>query len=63
MNNLKENFQKIEELVESAKADMTKFVEKGNAAAGTRVRKFMQELKTLAQEVRVGVQNIKNDKE
>ena len=63
MNNLNENFEKIEKLIETAKADMTKFVEKGNAAAGTRVRKFMQELKALAQEVRVDIQNVKNGNE
>ena len=45
MNNMNENFEKIEKLIETAKADMTKFVEKGNAAAGTRVRKYMQELR------------------
>jgi hypothetical protein len=60
---LTENFNKIKEIVENAEVDMTKFVEKGNSAAGTRVRKFMQELKTLAQEVRVDVQNVKNGNE
>jgi len=63
MNNLTENFEKIEKLIENAKIDMTKFVEKGNSAAGTRVRKFMQELKNLAQEVRVDIQNVKNGNE
>jgi hypothetical protein len=63
MNKLNENFEKIEKLIEDAKVDMTKFVEKGNAAAGTRVRKFMQELKALAQEVRVDIQNVKNGNE
>ena len=63
MNNLTENFEKIKKLIESAEVDMTKFVEKGNAAAGTRVRKFMQELKSLAQEVRVDIQNVKNGNE
>lgn len=62
-NKLTENFEAIKKLVESAEADMTKFVEKGNAAAGTRVRKYMQELKTLAQNVRIGVQEIKNGNE
>lgn len=63
MNKLTENFEKIEKLIENAKIDMTKFVEKGNSAAGTRVRKFMQELKALAQEVRVDIQNVKNGNE
>ena len=38
---------------------MTKFVE-GNNSAGTRVRKAMQAIKSLAQELRVEVQNQKN---
>lgn len=39
--------------------DAEKFVE-GNNSAGTRVRKTMQIVKNLAQEVRVEVQNQKN---
>lgn len=61
MNKLTENFEKIKALIESAEADMTKFVEKGNSAAGTRVRKYMQDLKGLAQEIRTSVQEIKNE--
>ena len=38
---------------------MTKFIE-GNNSAGTRVRKAMQAIKGLAQELRVEVQNQKN---
>ena len=39
--------------------DAEKFVE-GNNSAGTRVRKTMQTVKNLAQQVRVEVQNQKN---
>ena len=42
-------------LVDAAKHD------KGNSAAGTRVRKAMQECKASAQAVRVQVQNDKNN--
>ena len=38
---------------------MTKFVE-GNNSAGTRIRKAMQTVKTMAQEIRVEVQEQKN---
>lgn len=41
------------------KEDFEKFFIKGNKAAGTRVRKVMQELKNLAQEVRTDVQDYK----
>tara|TARA_A100001515_G_scaffold80209_1_gene63640 strand:+ start:793 stop:984 length:192 start_codon:yes stop_codon:yes gene_type:complete len=39
--------------------DLDKFNE-GNKAAGTRVRKNMQDIKNLAQQVRVEVQEMKN---
>ena len=54
---------KLEQLIallEEVKTDYHKFYEKGNNAAGTRVRKAMQEVKTLAQELRVEVQETKN---
>ena len=41
------------------KSDMTKFIE-GNNSAGTRVRKAMQLVKKMAQDIRVEVQNQKN---
>tara|TARA_Y100001937_G_scaffold119345_1_gene174925 strand:+ start:42750 stop:42929 length:180 start_codon:yes stop_codon:yes gene_type:complete len=47
-------------LLEEVKVDFHKFYEKGNNAAGTRVRKAMQEVKAAAQEIRVDVQNTKN---
>ena len=48
------------ELLEQARNDYGKFYDSGNNAAGTRIRKVMQEVKTAAQEVRVDVQNTKN---
>lgn len=41
-------------------SDFEKFYDKKNSAAGTRVRKGMQELKNLAQSIRTEVQNAKN---
>jgi hypothetical protein len=46
-------------LLESARDDNAKFFERGNAAAGTRVRKIMQEVKALAQELRIDIQEAK----
>lgn len=54
-------FNEIRDLVLSLEGDFNKFYEKGNQAAGTRVRKGMQSLKNLAQEIRIEVQSIKND--
>jgi len=45
----------IQEVLNSVQEDATKFYEKGNKAAGTRVRKAMQQIKSLAQDVRVDV--------
>jgi len=53
-------FEQIRDLVASLDGDFEKFYDKKNQAAGTRVRKGMQDLKNLAQEIRVEVQNRKN---
>ena len=54
------NFGKLKDLVMSLEDDFSKFYDKQNAAAGTRVRNGMQELKTMAQTFRTEVQNTKN---
>jgi len=54
-------FDELRESVLSLEADFNSFYEKGNKAAGTRVRKGMQDLKTLAQDIRTEVQQIKNE--
>jgi len=46
-----EQYEKLKRLVESASEDIAK-AEGGNKAAGTRVRKMMQDIKAAAQEVR-----------
>ncbi len=53
-------FEQLKTMVESLEADFEKFYDKKNNAAGTRVRKGMQEMKNLAQEIRLEVQDIKN---
>jgi len=52
-------YDQLQDLVNDTQSDMTKFVE-GNNSAGTRVRRAMQTIKGLAQELRVEVQNQKN---
>ena len=56
-----ERFNELRAMVEAIEADAAKFFDKGNKAAGTRVRKAMQELKNTAQEIRAEVQKIKNE--
>ena len=55
------NFDSLYNYVKGLEEDFTKFYEKGNKTAGTRVRKGMQELKELAQKIRADVQDRKNN--
>ena len=54
-----DRFSQLKEHVEDMERDFQQFYDKGNKAAGTRVRKGMQELKSLAQEIRVEIQDMK----
>ena len=54
-NKLDSLFDSLQDVVNDCQTDVIKFVE-GNNSAGTRVRKAMQTVKSLAQEVRVEVQ-------
>ncbi len=56
-----EIFEKLVEIIGSAKEDAEKFYVKSNKTAGTRLRKAMQDVKKLAQEVRTSVQDAKNE--
>lgn len=56
-----EKFEEVKNLIMSLEGDFDKFYDKKNQAAGTRVRKGMQELKTMAQDIRTEVQNMKNE--
>ena len=58
-NKLHRLFDELQDAVNDCQGDVNKFVE-GNNSAGTRVRKAMQAVKALAQEVRVEVQDQKN---
>ena len=53
-------YQEVEDLITQLKEDFSKFYDKENQAAGTRIRKGMQDLKKLAQEIRLEVQETKN---
>ena len=58
-NKLNTIFDDLQDAINDCQSDVTKFVE-GNNSAGTRVRKAMQAVKSLAQEVRIEVQDQKN---
>jgi hypothetical protein len=52
----------LKQILSSVEADFDKFYNNNNQAAGTRIRKAMQDLKKKAQDVRSEVQEIKNSK-
>ena len=58
-NKLNSEFDELQNAINDCQADVTKFVD-GNNSAGTRVRKAMQVVKQLAQDIRKEVQEQKN---
>ncbi len=54
-------YEELKSMVESMEDDFDKFYNKSNKAAGTRVRKGMQDLKNFAQDVRNEVTKMKNE--
>jgi|TARA_R100001509_G_scaffold96245_1_gene56019 hypothetical protein len=58
-NPLDTTFDELQDAVNDCQSDITKFIE-GNNSAGTRVRKAMQLVKRLAQDIRLEVQDQKN---
>ncbi len=57
-----QKFNELKSLIEGLEGDADKFFNKGNSAAGTRVRKGLQEVKNLSQTIRLEIQDAKNAK-
>tara|TARA_R100001015_G_C4633676_1_gene198983 strand:- start:4791 stop:4964 length:174 start_codon:yes stop_codon:yes gene_type:complete len=55
-----EKFENLKEIIESISEDVAKFDDKGNKAAGTRVRQGLQQIKTVAQDLRKEISERKN---
>jgi hypothetical protein len=55
-------YQDLVNAVKDLEVDFQKFYERGQAAAGTRVRKGLSDLRKLAQEVRKDIQNVKAER-
>ena len=58
-NPIYESYSRLERIITDSMLDASKFVN-GNNSAGTRVRKVMQEVKKIAQNIRTEVQDQKN---
>jgi hypothetical protein len=59
MNPINNTFDELQNTINDCQSDVTKFID-GNNSAGTRVRKAMQAVKALAQDIRIEVQDQKN---
>ncbi len=57
-----QEYEELKQLVESAAEDVAK-AEGGNKAAGTRVRKLMQDIKNAAQEVRKKILEVRSSEQ
>jgi len=53
-------FEKLKQLVNATETDATKFYGKNNRAAGVRLRKAYQQIKTIAHNGRAEVTTLKN---
>jgi hypothetical protein len=51
----------VKNLMVELEGDLDKFYNKGNKAAGTRARKQLQDLKKLSQDIRLEIQDMKNN--
>ena len=58
-NPIHKSYSRLEQVIMDSALDASKFVN-GNNSAGTRVRKAMQEVKNIAQKIRLEVQEQKN---
>ncbi len=55
-------YQDLVNAVKELETDFQKFYDRGQAAAGTRVRKGLSDLRKLAQEIRKDVQDVKSSR-
>ncbi|MCE1166382.1 MAG: histone H1 [Bacteroidetes bacterium] len=54
-----EKFTKLQEILDGMKIDIEKFYEKGQNAAGTRLRKELNNLRKMAADIRKDIQEIR----
>ncbi len=62
MNHNHNPYTNLLHAIKDLEEDFVKFFEKGNGAAGTRIRKGLQDLKKICHEMRQDIQHIKNSK-
>lgn len=52
---MKEQYNRLRQLVADMESDVNRYHDRNNRSAGVRVRKGMQEVKALAQEIRTHI--------
>lgn len=57
-----EKFSDLRTLLDSMNSDIEKFYDKGQSAAGTRLRKELNNIRKVAAEIRKEIQEIKNSR-
>ncbi|KAA0210382.1 MAG: histone H1 [Ignavibacteriaceae bacterium] len=57
-----EKFQEIGNILDSMKPDLEKFYEKGQNAAGTRIRKELNNIRKICADLRKEIQDIKTSR-
>ena len=57
---MKDKFEELKKIIEDIEEDVNKFNDKNNKTAGIRVRKSMQEVKVIAQDIRKFILDKKN---
>ena len=57
-----EKFQEIGNILDSMKPDLEKFYEKGQNAAGTRIRKELNNIRKICSDLRKEIQDIKTSR-
>lgn len=59
---MSQSYQDLLNHLKEMETDIQKFYDKGQAAAGTRIRKGLSELKKKAQDMRNEIQNLKAER-
>lgn len=59
---MSQSYEQLLNQLKELEADVVKFYEKGQAAAGTRIRKGLSDLKKKAQDMRNEIQSIKAER-
>jgi len=59
---MSQSYQALLDHLKEMETDIQKFYEKGQAAAGTRIRKGLSELKKKSQDMRNEIQSLKNER-